>query len=131
MNFVPPKNVPEFVEERTQNSPLLSLDEAELEFVLTFVLASGSLKEMAQTYGVSYPTMRAKLDRLIARLDEILQGCPVDPMSELLAKLVERGEIGVSTAQAIRTLHRERINQQESAALERFIASGRPQSKEG
>ncbi len=43
------------------------------EFVLFFILSSGSLKEMAKLYGVSYPTVRNRLDDLIARLSEILE----------------------------------------------------------
>ncbi len=37
------------------------------KFVLQFVQASGSLKEMAKAYNVSYPTMRNRLDALIER----------------------------------------------------------------
>jgi hypothetical protein len=37
--------------------PLLVLDDTELEFVLRLVLASGSLKDLARSYGVSYPTV--------------------------------------------------------------------------
>jgi hypothetical protein len=33
-----------------------------------FILASGSLKELAQEYGISYPTVRLRLDRLIDRI---------------------------------------------------------------
>ncbi len=37
-------------------------------FIEIFVLASGSLKEIAAQTGVSYPTVRARLDRIIADL---------------------------------------------------------------
>ena len=47
---------------------LLDLTSEEQEFVVQFVLASGSLKEIAGVYGVSYPTVRARLDRLIEKL---------------------------------------------------------------
>ena len=49
-------------------SRLWDLAPEEQEFVIQFVLASGSLKEMAARYGVSYPTVRARLDRLIEKL---------------------------------------------------------------
>jgi hypothetical protein len=45
------------------------LDEEEHAFIRRFILASGSLKELAQTYGVSYPTVRLRLDRLIQRIE--------------------------------------------------------------
>src|SRR5215203_3494412 len=45
------------------------LDEEELAFARRFILASGSLKELAQAYGVSYPTVRLRLDRLIQKIE--------------------------------------------------------------
>ena len=49
--------------------PLLScLDVEDQAFVVSFIRSSGSLKEMAQKYGVSYPTVRNKLDALIEKL---------------------------------------------------------------
>lgn len=47
---------------------LSRLSPAEQEFLLAFVKSSGSLKEMARRYGVSYPTVRNRLDELIAHL---------------------------------------------------------------
>lgn len=93
--------------------PLLALEEADLEFVTRLVLASGSLKEVAKSYGVSYPTIRARLDRLIVRLAEQLGARPPDAMSELLAQFVERGELHVDTARAIQKLHRSEITKGE------------------
>ena len=86
--------------------PLAGLDEADREFVVRFVLASGSLKELARLYGVSYPTLRTRLDRLIARLRALTEGRPGDPFADLLAGFVERGELTVPAAKAIRDLHR-------------------------
>ena len=49
--------------------PALSqLSSEDQQFALAFILRSGSLKEMARLYGVSYPTVRNRLDELIARL---------------------------------------------------------------
>jgi hypothetical protein len=93
--------------EAERRHPLMELDDADKEFVLRLVLASGSLKELARLYGVSYPTLRVRLDRLIDRLQRILENRRVDPMSELLADLVERGELTVTSARAIQELHRK------------------------
>ncbi len=90
--------------------PLLKMPEEDLDFVVQFVLASGSLKEMARLYGVSYPTMRAALDQLIARLQQCLRGAPPDPMTHLLAALVETGDLKHSTANKIRAVHRAAID---------------------
>src|SRR5437868_13311485 len=45
------------------------LDEDELGFVKQFLLVSGSLKDLASRYGVSYPTVRLRLDRLIQKIE--------------------------------------------------------------
>jgi hypothetical protein len=44
------------------------LGEEDVAFVKRFVLASGSLKEMAKVYGITYPTVRLRLDRLIEKI---------------------------------------------------------------
>ncbi|GAA0600258.1 DUF2089 family protein [Virgibacillus siamensis] len=47
---------------------LLSLDVEDIEFVKNFIMNSGSLKEIAKVYDVSYPTVRIRLDRLIQKI---------------------------------------------------------------
>ena len=46
-----------------------TLDDEELAFVRHFIMASGSLKDLAARYGVSYPTLRLRLDRLIQKIE--------------------------------------------------------------
>ena len=50
---------------------LLKLDCDDQAFVLAFVLESGSLKAMANRLGVSYPTVRNRLDQIIVRLSDM------------------------------------------------------------
>lgn len=90
--------------------PLLALPREDLDLVVQLVLASGSLKELATSYEVSYPTIRARLDRTIARLREVLAGRSPDPVTELVADLLERGEISTAGARAIRELVRTRLS---------------------
>lgn len=47
---------------------LASLDDEDINFIKKFLLASGSLKEVAALYGVTYPTVRLRLDRLIQKV---------------------------------------------------------------
>ena len=47
---------------------MAELEEEDLSFIKRFLLSSGSLKEMARQYGVTYPTVRLRLDRLIQRI---------------------------------------------------------------
>lgn len=52
--------------------PLLArLTKEEQSFILDFVCFSGSLKEMAKKLGISYPTVRNRLDDLIEKLKKI------------------------------------------------------------
>lgn len=46
----------------------LQLEPEEQDFILQFLLDSGSLKEMANKMGKSYPTVRNKLDELIDKV---------------------------------------------------------------
>ncbi len=93
-----------------RDHPLSQLTEEDLDFVTQFVLASGSLKEMAQLHQVSYPTIRITLDRVISNLRESVSGSPPDAMTGLLAELVERGEIKVAVARSIRAAYRSAID---------------------
>ena len=49
---------------------LASLGQEDQEFILEFIKASGSLKEMAGILDVSYPTVRNRLDEIIERLKQ-------------------------------------------------------------
>jgi hypothetical protein len=95
--------------------PLLGLKDEELDLVLQLVLASGSLKDLAGVYKVSYPTIRARVDKLIERVRQIAGGTSSDPMMQLLADLVERGEIAVPAARAVRDLYRQQMAEHEEA----------------
>src|SRR5687767_3309162 len=53
---------------RANHAWIQLLEDEDLAFLKRFVLASGSLKELAQAYGISYPTVRLRLDRLIAKI---------------------------------------------------------------
>ena len=70
------------------------------------MLLSGSLKDLAKAYDVNYPSIRLGLDRVIERLQRVLEGKPNDPPVELLARLVERWEMSASGARAVRDLVR-------------------------
>jgi hypothetical protein len=69
-------------------------------FVAAFLRSHGSIKEMEQVFGVSYPTVKARLNRIAAQL-EFVETDPKPSRNEVLDRL-ERGEI--SAADAIRQL---------------------------
>ncbi|MFN0133521.1 MAG: DUF2089 family protein [Phycisphaerales bacterium] len=86
----------------TPHHILSDLPREDLDLIVELVLKSGSIKDLAGAYGVSYPTIRIRLDRVIERLKTLQEGRALDPLSELLASLVERGELTPSGARAIR-----------------------------
>ncbi len=52
--------------------PLLArLDQEDQEFILNLLKAGGSLKELSAIYGISYPTIRNRLDHLILKVDRL------------------------------------------------------------
>ena len=76
------------------------LEEEDLVFIKKFVLASGSLKEVAKQYQVTYPTVRLRLDRLIQKIqmgDE--QEC--DPYISLIKRFALDGKIDRNSAQVL------------------------------
>jgi hypothetical protein len=51
-------------------SPIMALSEDQQNFIELFILSSGSLKEMAQILGITYPTVRTRLDDIITDLKQ-------------------------------------------------------------
>ncbi|HEX4005968.1 MAG TPA: DUF2089 domain-containing protein [Acidobacteriaceae bacterium] len=69
-------------------------------FVVAFLRSHGSIKEMEQVFGVSYPTIKARLNRIAGSL-EFVETNPAPPRTDVLERL-SRGEI--SATEAIRDL---------------------------
>lgn len=69
-------------------------------FVTAFLRSHGSIKEMEQVFGVSYPTIKARLNRIAGQL-EFVETNPSPSRDEVLERL-NRGEI--SADEAIRAL---------------------------
>jgi len=49
----------------------LKLPAEEQDFILKFLINSGSLKEMAKQMSISYPTLRNRLDDLIEKIKQL------------------------------------------------------------
>ena len=73
-------------------------------FVVAFVRSHGSIKEMERVFGVSYPTIKARLTRIANSL-EFVETNPTPDRNEVLERL-KRGEI--SAEEAIRELEAQR-----------------------
>jgi hypothetical protein len=75
--------------------PLALLPAEDQVFVAAFVRSHGSIKEMEELFGVSYPTIKNRLNRIGAALPTAeIAVTPPRSTSELLTKL-ERGEMSV------------------------------------
>src|SRR5213593_3167371 len=61
------------------------LEDEDLAFIKRFVLFSGSLKDLANAYNVSYPTLRLRLDRLIEKI-KILDNQRIEDTYERLLR---------------------------------------------
>lgn len=82
------------------------LDETDLQFVRRMVLASGSLKQLAAEYAVSYPTIRQRLDRIIERIRSLETHPDDDPFEARVRLLVADRRLDLAVARDLLRLHR-------------------------
>jgi hypothetical protein len=83
------------------------LDDEDLMFIKRLVLASGSLKKVAREYDISYPTVRLRLDRLIAKIQVIEDQQVVEPFERLLRSKYAEGKLSADTLKQLLAAHRE------------------------
>lgn len=74
--------------------------EEDVAFIRRFVLASGSLKEVAGVYGVTYPTVRLRLDRLIQKI-RLSEDTASDPYIGLIKRLAVNEKLDFDTAKVL------------------------------
>lgn len=79
---------------------ILALEQEDANFLKNFVLKSGSLKEIAKLYEVSYPTVRLKLDKLIQKI-ELSDQQEEEPFQTFIKGLAVDSRIDVETAKII------------------------------
>jgi hypothetical protein len=84
------------------------LDEEDLSFIRRFVLASGSLKEIAGIYGISYPTVRLRLDRLIAKIQLLSESVPSE-FERTLRIEYSQGKVDLNAMNRILEAHRREV----------------------
>lgn len=85
------------------------LSEEDLAFIKRFVLASGSLKEMAKAYRISYPTVRLRLDRLIEKIKVVEDHQIVSPFERTARAQYAEGKIDVHTLKLLLEAHRAEL----------------------
>ena len=79
---------------------MAGLEEEDVAFIKRFILASGSLKEMAGQYGVTYPTVRLRLDRLIQKI-RLTEDTAADPYIATIKRLAMNEKLDLDTAKVL------------------------------
>lgn len=79
---------------------IINLDDEDVSFIKRFLLASGSLKEIARQYEVTYPTVRLRLDRLIQKI-KISDDTESEPYIALIKRMAINEKIDFDTAKVL------------------------------
>ena len=79
---------------------MLALEEEDAAFLKNFLMKSGSLKDIAKLYGVSYPTVRLRLDKLIQKVS-LSEQKEEEPFLAFIKRLAGDARIDLETAKMI------------------------------
>lgn len=79
---------------------MLNLDDEDVAFIKKFIMSSGSLKEIANQYGVTYPTVRLRLDKLIQKI-QISEDITNEPYIALIKRFAVNEKIDFDTAKVL------------------------------
>lgn len=85
---------------------MVNLEDEDIAFIKKFIQSSGSLKEVAHQYGVTYPTVRLRLDRLIQKI-QISEETAKEPYIGLIKRLVVNEKIDFDTAKVLITEYKK------------------------
>lgn len=85
---------------------LLALEEEDVAFLKNIVLKSGSLKDIAKMYEVSYPTVRLRLDKLIQKI-QLNDKQDNEPFGAFIKGLAVDNKIDLETAKLIIKKYKE------------------------
>ena len=86
---------------------MMNLDDEDVSFIKKFLLASGSLKEIAKHYGVTYPTVRLRLDKLIQKI-QISEDTANEPYISLIKRLAINDKVDFETAKLLISEYKKR-----------------------
>lgn len=85
------------------------LSDEDVSFIKRFVLASGSLKQLAKTYGISYPTIRLRLDRLIEKIKVLDSDEIVSEFERVLRARYAEGKLDMETLKVLLLAHQDEV----------------------
>ena len=90
-----------------------AMEDEDWQFLRRFLVSSGSLKALAEEYEVSYPTLRARLDRLIAKVKAAEDPKIADPFERKLRVLVADARLPSALAKDLIKAHRESLERKD------------------
>jgi hypothetical protein len=91
---------------------MVELSEGDRQFIKRFLLASGSLKDLALQYGISYPTVRLRLDRLIEKIRILDSPKAKSPFHRKIQLLVAENRLDLVTAKSLIRAHEESLKEE-------------------
>ncbi|HEY3318865.1 MAG TPA: DUF2089 family protein [Planctomycetota bacterium] len=100
------------------------LTDEDLAFLKRFMLASGSLKDLAAGYGISYPTVRLRLDALIEKIKVLDNPEIKSPFERQLRLQLAEGKLDTATFKTLLTAYRQ--DMEETHAQTRPAADRQP-----
>jgi hypothetical protein len=86
------------IENDFELSKLAYLNSDQLNFMEIFIKCRGNIKEVEKEMGISYPTVRAKLDEVVAALGYTVTKSKDMPNSKDIIDMLENGEITAEQA---------------------------------
>ncbi len=92
---------------------MANLEDEDISFIKKFILSSGSLKKMANQYGVTYPTVRLRLDKLIQKI-RISEDTSNEPYIALIKRLAINEKLNFDTAKILITEYKKQLGDKHS-----------------
>ncbi len=90
---------------------ITELSEEDWHFIKRLILASGSLKDVARDYNISYPTVRIRLNRLIGKIQLLDSDKPRSEFHRKIQIMVAEGLLDLGLAKSIIKAHETDLNE--------------------
>ena len=100
------------------------LSDEDVAFLKRLVLASGSLKGLAAAYGVSYPTIRLRLDRLIEKIEVMDKARDATAFERTLLGCYADGKVDAATVKSLLAAHQQDLSNRPAGTAGAAKANG-------
>jgi hypothetical protein len=90
------------LEAEFDENPLVMLSREEQDFLLDFILSSGSFKALSEKLGLSYPTVRSYFDTIVGKLEQVAGAETAAEILDAIDKGKIRPEEGIEKLRKLR-----------------------------